>query len=145
MDKMNHLGAMAAILIYMLCIIIFACRLVKQPRIGYWIGAVLIMMIFPLGHLLITAPKLGRPALYYIQVGLMILYLLVELLLDYILDINFRQIRWMVISYTTLFFAATGGMLGVAAKAGPAYMVVTIVLYLVMGALAFYQRAVTGM
>jgi hypothetical protein len=142
---MNHLGAMAAVLIYVMCIMIFAVRLIKMPRIGYWIGGVLIMMIFPLGHLLITAPKLGRPTLYYVQIGLMIVYLVVELILDYILEYNFRQVRWMVISYVTLFFAATGGMLGVASKAGPGYMLISIVLYLIMGALAFYQRAVTGM
>ena len=40
----------------------------------------------------------------------MLAWLVVEALLDYILKIDFRQVRWMVISYVTLFFAAAGGI-----------------------------------
>ncbi len=145
MEKLNQLGAMAALLIYVMTIMVFVFRLLGRPKIEHWIGGVLVMMIIPLGYLLATAPKLGRPALYYIQIVLMIVFLLVELLLDYILDINFRQVRWMVICYVTLFFAATGGMLGVATLAGRPYAVVSVTLYLVMAALAFVQRAITGM
>jgi len=83
--------------------------------------------------------------LYYIQIILILLFLLVELLLDYILKIDFRQVRWMVISYVTFFFAATGGMLGVAANGGRTWTISTVILFLVMAVLAFVQRAVTGM
>ena len=50
----------------------------------------------------------------------------------------------MVVAYVTLFFGATGGMIGVAAHAGRAWMVSAIMLFLTMGSLAFYQRAKTG-
>ena len=83
--------------------------------------------------------------LYYVQICLMLGFLLVELLLDYVLKIEFRQVRWMVISYVTLFFAATGGMLGVAAQSGRAWTVTAGILFLIMAVLAFVQRAVTGM
>ena len=69
----------------------------------------------------------------------------VELLLDYVLKIEFRQVTWTVISYVMLFFAATGGMLGVAANGGRVWMISAVILYLVMAVLAFVQRAVTGM
>ena len=76
----------------------------------------------------------------------MLIFLLVELLLDYILKIEFRQVRWMVITYVTLFFAATGGLLGVVAYAeNRGWNVIAIILFLVMAVLAFVQRAVTGM
>jgi hypothetical protein len=46
----------------------------------------------------------------------------------------------------TLFFAATGGLLGVVAyMANRAWIVSAVILFLVMAALAFIQRAVTGM
>lgn len=86
-----------------------------------------------------------RPPLYFVQLGLMIVYFLVELLLDYILKIDFRSVRWMTITYVTLFFAATGGMLGVASHAGRGWSYASIALFLVMAVLAFVQRAVTGM
>jgi hypothetical protein len=74
----------------------------------------------------------------------MIAFQLVELLLDYILDIDFRSIRWMTIVYVTLFFGATGGMIGVASHAGRGWTAVTGTTFLVMAGLAFYQRAKTG-
>ncbi len=88
---------------------------------------------------------MGRPPLYYIQIGLMLAWLLLEALLDYILKIDFRRVRWMVIGYVTLFFAASGGMVGVAAYAGAVWVWTAGVLFLVMAALAFIQRSVTGM
>ena len=75
----------------------------------------------------------------------MLVWLIVESLLDYILKIDFRNVGWMVISYVVLFFAGTGGMLGVAANAGRGWTILAAILFLVMAALAFIQRAVTGM
>jgi hypothetical protein len=68
-----------------------------------------------------------------------------EALLDYIFKVDFRQVRWLVISYVVLFFAGTGGLLGVATNAGRNWSVTAVVLFLVMAALTFVQRAVTGM
>jgi hypothetical protein len=51
----------------------------------------------------------------------------------------------MVISYVVLFFAGTGGMLGVARNAGRGWSILGIILFLIMAILAFVQRAVTGM
>ena len=68
-----------------------------------------------------------------------------EFLLDYALKIEFRQTRWMVISYVVLYFARTGGMLGVAANAGRGWTISAVILFLVTAVLAFVQRSVTGM
>jgi hypothetical protein len=51
----------------------------------------------------------------------------------------------MVIVYVTLFWAATGGMLGVTAHAGPAWTWVAAVFYAAVVMLSFVQRQVTGM
>jgi hypothetical protein len=50
-----------------------------------------------------------------------------------------------VISYVVLFFAGTGGMLGVARYAGRGWSISAIILFLIMAVLTFVQRAVTGM
>jgi hypothetical protein len=124
---------------------VFVFRLLGRPEYGRWIGYFEFLLLVPLGYLLVTAPGLERPPLYYLQIGLLIAWLVVELLLDYILKFDFRQVRWMVISYVTLFFAASGGMIGVASNAGRGWAIVSIILFLVMAVLAFVQRAVTGM
>ena len=88
--------------------------------------------------------ELGRPWLHFVQIGLMLAFLVAEALLDYILKIEFRHKRFMVIGYVVLFFAGTGGMLGVAALAGSGWILAAGVLFLVMAVLTFVQRAVTG-
>jgi hypothetical protein len=141
----NLLGAAVTEVFYISAILIFVLRLLGKPQIGYWIGVFELFLALPLIFLLVKAPELNRPILYYIQIGLMLAWLVIELFLDYILKIDFRQVQWMVIAYVTLFFAGTGGMLGIAANAGRAWSMVSVVLFLVMAVLAFVQRGVTGM
>jgi hypothetical protein len=50
----------------------------------------------------------------------------------------------MVISYVMLFFAGSGGILGIATNAGRGWSLLTIALFLAMAVLAFVQRRVTG-
>lgn len=145
LEKMNLLGAITAIAFYVSAILVFIFRLLGQPQFGHWIGYFEFLLVIPLIYLLLKAPQFKRPALYYIQIGLMLTWLLVEALLDYLLKIDFRQVRWMVISYVVLFFAGTGGMVGVARNAGRGWAISAAILFWVMAILAFVQRAVTGM
>jgi len=75
----------------------------------------------------------------------MILYLIVELLLDYVLKINFRSNKLIVIPYVTLFFAGTGGMIGVASFAGKIWTFTAIGLFIIMAILTFAQHSGTRM
>jgi len=101
-------------------------------------------MVFPLGYLLLKAPEFQRSSLYYIQIGLMLLWLLLLFIVDYVFKVDFRQTQWMVISYVVLYFAGMGGMIGVAAQAGRGWTISAIILFLIAGVLAFVQRAITG-
>jgi hypothetical protein len=101
-------------------------------------------MIFPLGYLLIMAHKFNRPFLYYVQIVLMLVCLIVLFLGDYVFKYNFRQTQWMVISFVVLYFAGMGGMIGIAAQAGRGWTISAVILFFIAGILAFIQRAVTG-
>jgi len=144
-EKTNLLGAVVAVAFYVSAILVFIFRLVGKPQYGHWTGYFEFLLAIPMIFLLLTARALERPALYYVQIGCMLAWLAVEALLDYVLHVDFRNVRWMVISYVVLFFAGTGGMLGVAANAGRGWAILAIVLFLVMAILTFVQRAVTGM
>lgn len=144
-EQANLLGALVAVVFSASAILVFLFRLMGKPRLGHWIGYLEMLLAIPLVFLLVIAPQLQRPALYYLQVGLLLAWLLVEAVLDYLLKLDFRKSRWMVISYIVLFFAGTGGMLGVAAYAGRGWTIVAGILFLLMAVLAFVQRAVTGM
>ena len=145
LEKLNLLGALVAVVFYLSAIFVFIFRLLGKPQYGHWIGYFEFLLAIPLIFLLLKAPQLERPALYYIQIGCLLVWLVVEVLMDYILKVDFRNVRWMVITYVVLFFAGTGGMLGVAANAGRGWTILAVILFLVLAALAFIQRTVTGM
>ena len=145
LEKTNLLGAIVAVIFYVSAILVFIFRLLGKPQYGHWIGYFEFLLAIPMIFLLLKAPQLERPALYYIQIGCMLAWLVVEALLDYIIKIDFRNVRWMVISYVVLFFAGTGGLLGVARYAGRGWSISAIILFLIMAVLTFVQRAVTGM
>ena len=145
LEKTNLLGAVTAIAFFVSAILVFAFRLLGKPQYENWISYFEFLLAIPLIYLLIQAPQLERPALYYIQIGCMLAWLALEALLDYILKVDFRNTRWMVISHVVLFFAGTGGLLGVASNAGRGWSIAAIILFLIMTILTFVQRAVTGM
>ncbi len=99
---LNLIGALVANLNNILLLSLFITRLRNKPKIEYWLGIIIILSIVPLSYLFITAIIINRPILYFIQIGLMITYLILELLLDYILKIEFRQTQWIVIPYYLL-------------------------------------------
>ena len=145
MEKLNLLGALTAVAFMVSAILVFVFRLLGKPQVGHWIGYFELALAVPLVYLLIKAPAANRPSLYYIQIGAILLWLVIELLLDYIFKVDFRNIRWMVITYVILFFAGAGGLLGVASNAGGGWKIASVVLFLIMAVLTFVQRAVTGM
>jgi hypothetical protein len=145
LEKTDLLGAIVAVAFYVSAILVFIFRLLGKPQYGHWIGYFEFLLAIPMLFLLLKAPQLERPVLYYIQIGCMLAWLVVEALLDYILKVDFRNISWIVISYVVLFFAGTGGLLGVAAKAGRGWSISAVILFLIMALLTFVQRAVTGM
>lgn len=85
------LGAVCAIFLYLVCIAIFGLRIAGKAELGRRIGTVEFILFIPLIYLLVRVAQTGRPALYVIQIGLMLAFLVAELLLDYVFKVNFRQ------------------------------------------------------
>jgi len=55
-----------------------------------------------------------------------------------------RLVRWLVIPYVTLFFAATGGMIGIASRAGKVWTIAAALSFFAMTILSLVQRHITG-
>ena len=143
-EKLNILGAIVAHVIYISSIITFSSRIIFKLQPGHWVGIPIMLMTFPLIYLLVMAPKFDRPFLYYIQIGIMLICLIVLFLVDYVFKYDFRQTQWMVISFVVLYFAGMGGMIGIATQAGRGWTVSAVILFFIAGVLAFVQRAITG-
>jgi len=145
LEKLNFLGAIVALIIYISSILTFTSRFLFRIQPGHWIGTPILLMAFPLGYLFLRAPEFNRPFLYYVQIGTMLVWLIVLFLVEYVLKYDFRQTQWMVISYVVLYFAGMGGMIGIASLAGRGWTISAIILFLIAAVLAFVQRAVTGL
>jgi hypothetical protein len=143
--KLNLLGAYIAIIILFTSSLIFIFRLTNHQTAEYWTGIAFMITAIPIVYIIYASSTIERPTLYYIQLVLMIGFIIVELLLDYIFKVHFRHTKWMAISYVMFFFASTGGMIGVASLAGKSWSISAVILFLIMTALAFVQRAKTGL
>ena len=139
------IGAITANGYMLLVIALCIARIVGRPELGHWIGLTSFLVVIPLTYLFVTELHADRRMIYFVWLGLMILFALVELIIDHILNLDFRNVQWAVVAYVMFFFGATGGMIGLAAQAGTLWAIVTVVIFLIMAALAFIQRAVTGL
>jgi len=144
-SRIDILGASISVIILAIFSLIFIFRLLGQQTVEYWLGIALLLTAIPLFYLLLTANQFQRPTIYYIQIGTMIAFLIIELFIDYVYKVEFRNIKWMTIIYLIFFFGGTGGMIGIASQAGKIWMIMSIILFLIMTTLAFVQRAITGM
>ena len=143
--RANLIGAVTGLFLYGLYILMFGLRLLGLAEWGHRVATLQFLGLLPLVYLLVVFPRIDARPLFAVQVGLMIFFLILEFVVDYWLRLDFRNTRWMVITYVTMFFAATGGLLGIIARMPDrVWIMVGGVMFLVMAVLAFVSRAVTG-
>ena len=138
-------GAITANVYMLLIIAVFVARILGLLEISRWIGFTSSLVIFPLLYLSVLGLRTNRRKIYFVWMALMVLFALFELVVDQILMIDIRSAQWTVILYVMLFFAATGGMIGVASQAGKTWTITTVSIFLIMAVMAFVQRGITGM
>lgn len=138
-------GAITANVYMLLIIAIFVSRILGWFEIGRWVGFASSLIIVPLVYLFVVGLRIGRRKIYFVWLALMILFALFELVVDQILRIDLRSAQWTVVPYVMFFFAATGGMIGVASQAGRFSAITTVIIFLIMAILAFVQRGITGL
>jgi hypothetical protein len=137
-------GAVTANVYMLLIIAVFISRILGWLEIGRWVGFASSLVIVPLVYLFVVGLRIGRRKIYFVWLALMVLFALFELVVDQILRIDLRSAQWTVVPYVMLFFAATGGMIGVASQAGRFWAITTVIIFLIMAILAFVQRGITG-
>ncbi len=139
------IGAITANVYMLLIIAVFVARILGLLEISRWIGFTSSLVIFPLLYLFIVGLRTSRRKIYFAWLALMILFVLFELIIDQILRVDLRSQQSSVIPYVMFFFAATGGMIGVASHAGKTWAITTVIIFLIMATLAFVQRGITGL
>ena len=145
MRTSNLIGAITANVYMLLIITVFISRIFGWLEIGRWVGFTSSLIIVPLIYLFIVGLRTGQRKIYFVWLVLMVIFAIFELVVDQILAIDIRSSQWTVIPYVMFFFAATGGMIGVASQAGKTWAILTTIIFLIMAVLSFLQRAITGL
>ena len=138
-------GAITANIYMLLIIAVFIARILGSLEISRWIGFTSSLVLFPLLYLFVVGLRTGRRKIYFAWLVLMILFVLFELIVDQILRIDLRSQQSSVVPYVMFFFAATGGMIGVASQAGKAWTITTVIIFLILAVMSFVQRGITGL
>jgi len=141
----NLVGAITANVYMLLIVAMFTARILGWLETVHWIGIASSLVLIPLSYLFIVGLKTDRRMIYFVWLALMALFALFELVVDQILEIDLRSTQWTVVPYVMFFFAATGGMIGIASQAGKAWSIATTIVFLIMAVLAFVQRGITGL
>ena len=141
----NLVGAITANVYMLLIIAVFVSRILGWFEIERWVGFASSLIIVPLVYLFVVGLGTGRRKIYFVWLALMVSFALFELVVDQILRIDLRSAQWTVVPYVMFFFAATGGMIGVASQAGKAWAITTVIIFLITAILAFVQRGITGL
>ena len=131
-ESINLLGSVIANTNNILLIFLFLSRIYKYPKLEYWLGIVFMLSIVPLTCMLIKAIESKRAVIYFVQLSLMIAFIAVEFILDYLLKLEFRHNQNYVIPFLTLFYASLGGMIGIAGQSGKLWTVITVITFLLM-------------
>ena len=138
----NFCVIMIANLFNLSMIAIMLSRPKGWARFEHYLGLLSIFLMIPLGLCVIYYGINEAQWWIIVLPGLLIIFLLVELILDYILKLEFRQTRWLG-SYLLLFYAAQWGMIGFGFLVGQIAGFITLLTYfLSLAATAFSYKKV---
>ncbi len=115
-------------LVNLLMVGIFVSRPQGLKRVEYVLGIVQITFILPLGAAVVINALQRRAWWFVILPALLVAFLIVELLLDYVLKLEFRTTR-LLGPYLLLYYLSLMGMIGYAFLVGDAYGFITLVTY----------------
>lgn len=130
-------------LINLLLIGIFLSRPKGIKKVEHVLGLFVVAMILPIGVAIILNILAKRGWWTIVLPLILILFLAVELLLDYILKLNFRKTRWLW-PYLLLYYSAMMAMIGYSFLIGKPYGFVTLGTYFLGLFATWYSYAKVG-
>ena len=127
----------------LLLIGIFLSRPISMAKVERVCGLISVSMILPLAAAVILNLTGKREWWTVVLPSVLILFLAVELVFDYILKWNFRKTRWLW-PYLLLFYAALMAMIGYSFLIGKTFGFVTLGTYFLNLLATWYSYAKVG-
>jgi len=130
-------------LINLLLVGIFLSRPSGLEKVEYILGLVMVSLILPVGLAILLNAMARREWWTIVLPLLLILYLVIELLLDYILKLDFRStaLLW---PYLVVFYVALMGMIGYSFLIKKSFGYVTLCTYFLSLLATWYSYAKVG-
>ena len=117
---------------------IFIARKKEHPELVKILGILWLSLAIPLVIVFISYLIVGRDPWIMIYYGFILLYILVELLFDYILKIEFRSKPILHVPYIILEYIALFGLIGISFAIDPTWgYVVSICFWILLGSLIY--------
>jgi hypothetical protein len=137
-------AVVAANLYNLLMTSIFFTRPRGWRRFEQVVGLIMVSLALPLGAAVALNLLANREWWFVVLPLPLILHCVVELILDYILKLDFRKTRWLG-PYLALFYLGQMGLIGYAFAVGPIYGFVTLATYfLCLGATRYAHAKGVG-
>ncbi len=134
----EQMFVLAAVAFNLLIAAILVVQKRGHARLVTILGVIWLLLAIPLGAVFVHYLLAGRPTWMLVYFGLVFVYMLVELLLDYVLHIEFRSKLALHVPYILLEYAALFGLINLAFAIGATWgYVVSVCFWIVMGSLVY--------
>ncbi|MBI9046723.1 MAG: hypothetical protein JEZ06_19695 [Anaerolineaceae bacterium] len=130
-------------IINFIMVTIFISRPQGWERLETIVGLILISLIIPLSFIAIRNFQQRRDWWTFTLPMIMILFLILELLLDYILQLDFRQ-SWILGPYLLMYYLSEMMMIGYAFLCGKPQGAITLITYFMQLAASYYSYKMVG-
>jgi hypothetical protein len=140
-DNMNiadSLFVLSAVAFNLLIAAIFIAQKFKREKLVRVFGILWLCLLIPLVITFLLYWRENRETWIFVSFGFVFLYMLVELLLDYVFKIDFRSKPITHVPYIVLEYAALFSLIGIAFEIGQIWgAIVSICFWILMGSLVF--------
>ena len=117
---------------------VFIAQKKERPKLVRTFGALMLSLAIPLAIVFINYLIVGRDLWIMVYFGFIFLYIIVELLLDFILKIEFRQKPLLHIPYIILEYIALLGFIGISFAIDPTWgYLVSISFWVLLASLIY--------
>ena len=138
MDTFDFIFVLSAVAFNLLIAAIFIAQKLGQDKLVRTFGILWLWLIIPLALVFVSYWQQGRETRILVSFGFVFLYMLVELLLDYVFKIDFRSKLVTHVPYIILEYVALFSLIVIAFDINQVWgWVVTICFWVLMGSLVF--------
>jgi len=132
---------LSAVAFNLLIAAIFVAQKLGRENLVRTFGVLWLCLLIPLTLVFVSYRSAGRETWILVNFGFVFLYMLVELLLDYVFKVDFRSKPITHVPYIILEYAALFSLMGIAFEIDQTWgTVVAVCFWILMGGLVFLYR-----